>query len=228
MRFVKQHTNIRVRNLDFIQKNRNKRRHSVILPNSLRALIVGPSNCGKTNIMINLIESPNGLKFENIYLYSKSLHQPKYEYLKKLISPLKNIGFFPFTENEHVIPPDKAKPNSIMIFDDVACQKQNNIRSYFAMGRHHNIDSFYLCQTYTHIPKHLVRDNANMIFIFKQDELNMKHIYRDNVGSDMKIEKFYDMCRECWKDRYGFLIISKDDAIECGRYRKGFDVFIYI
>jgi len=32
-----------------------------------------------------------------------------------------------------------------MIFDDVACEKQNNIRSDFCMGRHKNIDSFYLC-----------------------------------------------------------------------------------
>jgi len=41
------------------------------------------------------------------------------------------------------------------------------------MGRHKNMDSFYRCQTYTHIPKHLIRDNANMIIMFKQDDLNM-------------------------------------------------------
>jgi len=42
------------------------------------------------------------------------------------------------------------------------------------MGRHKNIDSFYLCQTYS--PKHLIRDNANFIIMFKQDDLNMRHI----------------------------------------------------
>jgi len=75
-----------------------------------------------------------------------------------------------------------------MTFNDVACEKQNNIRSYFCMGRHKNTDSFYLCQTYTHVSKHLIRDTANMIIMFKQDDLNMRHIYRDHVNSD----KFYD------------------------------------
>jgi len=76
------------------------------------------------------------------------------------------MGYYTFSQNDEVLLPAKAKENSIMIFYDVACEKQDNIRSYFCMGRHKNIDSFYLCQTYTHIPKHLIRDNANMIIIF--------------------------------------------------------------
>lgn len=228
MRLIKQDTNILVRNLDFADNKQTNIRHSTLLPNSIRALIVGPSNCGKTNVMISLIESPNGLKFENIYLYSKSLYQPKYEYLRALILPIKGMGFYTFSDNDDVIPPDNAKPNSIMIFDDVACEKQNNIRSYFCMGRHKEIDSFYLCQTYTRIPKHLVRDNANMLIVFKQDDLNLKHIYNDHVGSDMEFENFYNICRECWKDKYGFLLINKDDEIQSGRYRKCFDTFVLV
>lgn len=227
MRLIKQHSNILVRNLDLNEKN-NVTKHSCLLPNSIRALIVGPSNCGKTNVMLSLIESPNGLKFRNIYIYSKSLHQPKYQYLRKLISSVKGMGLYTFSENEDVLSPDDAKVNSVMIFDDVACEKQNNIRSYFCMGRHKDIDSFYLCQTYTHIPKHLVRDNANIIIMFKQDELNLKHIYKDHVGSDMSFEMFQNLCKECWRDKYGFVVINKDDEISNGRYRKGFDVFIQV
>lgn len=226
MRLIKQHTNIKVRNLDFTDNN--EKRHGSLLPNTIRALIVGPSNCGKTNVMLSLIESPNGLIFKNIYLYSKSLYQPKYEYLRKLTSSINGMGYYTFSDNATVIPPEKAKENSIIIFDDVACDKQNNIRSYFCMGRHKHIDSFYLCQTYTRIPKHLVRDNANMLIVFKQDELNLKHIFNDHVGSDMNFETFHTMCRECWKDKYGFLVISKDDDASNGRYRKGFNIFISI
>lgn len=228
MRLVKQDTKIDVRNLDFVHNHPKTIKHSCLLPNSIRALIVGPSNCGKTNVMVSLIESPNGLKFENIYLYSKSLYQPKYEYLRQLITPIKGMGYFTFNNNEKVISSDMAKPNSIMIFDDVACEKQNNMRDYFTMGRHKNIDSFYLCQTYTHIPKHLVRDNANFIIMFKQDGMNMKHIYNDHVRGDMTFQEFERICQECWQDKYGFLIINKDNEITCGRYRKGFDTYIYI
>lgn len=226
MRLIKQQSNILVRNLDF--EENKARRHSSLLPNSIRALIVGPSNCGKTNVMLSLIESPNGLKFKNIYVYSKSLYQPKYEYLKKLIKSVKGMEYFTFSENEDVISPDSIKPNSLMIFDDVACEKQNTIRSYFCMGRHKNVDSFYLCQTYTRIPKHLIRDNANMIIMFKQDELNLKHVFNDHVGSDMNLDKFREICRECWKEKYEFLVISKDDEINSGRYRKGFNIFIHV
>jgi len=49
-------------------------RHNSLLPNTIRALLDGPSNCGKTNVMLSLIESLNGLKFENIYVLSKSLY----------------------------------------------------------------------------------------------------------------------------------------------------------
>lgn len=224
MRLVEQQAKLPVGNVDFIQKKAP--RHSILLPNSIRCLIVGPSNCGKTNVMISLIESPNGLKFENVYIYSKSLYQPKYEYLKKLISSIKGLRLFTFSNNEDVVQPEEVRQNSIMIFDDVACDKQNNIKIYFSMGRHKNVDSFYLCQTYTRIPKHLLRDNANMIILFKQDNLNLKHIYNDHVGSDMSFEKFKEICHECWKDKYGFLTISKNDDINSGRYRKGFHIFI--
>jgi len=95
--------------------------------------------------MLCLIESPNGLKFENDYKFSKRLYQPKYEYLKKLIKPIIGMGYHTFFHNEGVLDPSEAKNNSIMIFDDVGCEKQDNIRPYFCMGRHKNIDSFYLC-----------------------------------------------------------------------------------
>ncbi|XP_059217535.1 uncharacterized protein LOC131994716 [Stomoxys calcitrans] len=214
MRLIEQTTQIAVKNIDNVCSQKKRIVHSTLLPNSIRALIVGPSNCGKTNVMISLIESPNGLKFRNIYIYSKSLYQPKYQYLKKLITPIKGINLFTFSENEKVISPAKANMHSIMVFDDVICDKQNTIRDYFCMGRHKHIDCFYLCQTYTRIPKHLIRDNANMIIIFKQDEMNIKHIYNDHVLGDMTFKDFLKLCSECWKDKYGFLIVSKDDPID--------------
>ena len=227
MRLVKQRIQLNVNNADVEQKN-TKIVHSPLLPNSIRALIVGPSNCGKTNVMISLIVNPNGLKFKNIYIYSKSLYQPKYQYLKKLIEPIKGMNLYTFSDNEAVISPDKAKHNSIFIFDDVICGKQSSIRDYFCMGRHKQIDCFYLCQTYTKIPKHLIRDNANMIVIFKQDEMNLRHISNDHVIGDMEFKTFLKICNECWKDKYCFVVISKDDGINKGRYRKGFDNFIHL
>lgn len=173
------------------------------------------------------IVHPNGLRFENVYLYSKSLSQPKYQYLKRLLSRVKGVGYFPFSDHEEVIKPEEARPNSLMIFDDIACEKQDNVRAYFCMGRHKNVDSFYLCQTYARIPKHLVRDNTNFLVVFRQDEMNMRHIYEDHVNTDMSFIQFKGICSKCWSgSKYSFLVIDKDRELNDGRYRRGFDCFI--
>ena len=53
------------------------KRHGNLLANSVQAIFCGPSNCENTNAFITLLTHPNGLRFENIYIYSKSLNQPK-------------------------------------------------------------------------------------------------------------------------------------------------------
>jgi hypothetical protein len=204
------------------------RRHGPLLPRSIRGLIIGPSNCGKTNIIISLLLNPKGLRFENVYIYSKSLYQPKYEYLKKVLTPIKGLGFYTFSDTTNIVEPSHAKPNSIFIFDDIMCEKQDVIRSYFSMGRHRNVDCFYLAQTYSRIPKQLVRDNANFIVMFKQDEMNLRHIFSDHVSPDVTFQQFLDMCAKCWDNKYGFMVIDKDSELNAGRYRKGFDNYIYL
>lgn len=219
-----------VLNFDSITSNdiKTPKRHGPLLPNTIRAVFCGPSNCGKTNALLSLITHPNGLRFANIYVYSKSLSQPKYKFLNNLIEPLDELNYFPFSDNEEVVSIDNAKENSLFIFDDVACEKQNNIKAYFCMGRHKAVDCFYLSQSYARIPKHLVRDNLNFLILFKQDELNLRHIYDDHVNTDMTYDKFKELCLACWKDKYSFLVIDKDSDIDNGRYRKNFDCFVVI
>jgi len=65
------------------------------------------------------------------------------------------------------------------------------------MGRHVNVDCFYFCQTYARIPKHLIRDNANLLILFKQDYTNLKHVYNDHVN--MSYDEFCLSCRDCWQ-----------------------------
>lgn len=144
------------------------------------------------------------------------------------MKPLNQIGYCEYESSEEIIPPDKANDYSVIIFDDVVCDSQSTIRDYYCFGRHKNIDCFYLCQTYSSIPKQLIRDNANFIVLFKQDHTNLKHIYEDHVNVDMSYEKFKEICSFCWEKPYGFLVINKDSAMNDGRYRDGFHNFINI
>jgi hypothetical protein len=81
MKLMAQDIEFQVTNLDVGTSNAIRDKHSLLFPNSIRALICGPSAAGKTNLMLHLLMNPNGLKFQNLYVYSKSLNQPKYLYL---------------------------------------------------------------------------------------------------------------------------------------------------
>lgn len=229
MHIIKHKDNLSIKNLDSVcENNETERRHGVLLPSSIRCIIVGPSNCGKTNVIISLLIHPNGLCFKNIYIFSKSLYQSKYEYLRKVLEPIKDIGYYTYNNSTEILKPNEAKDHSVFVFDDVISENQLPIRMYFSMGRHRKVDSFFLGQSYSRIGKQLIRDNCNFLIVFKQDDTNLRHIYSDHVSPDMSFQRFQDMCAICWNEKYGFLVIDKDRELENGRYRKEFDGFIYL
>lgn len=225
MKLVKQSTSLNIDKIG-VEQNPSTHRHSILLPNTIRCIICGPSNCGKTNIMISLLLNENGLRFHNVYLYSKTAFQPKYKFLEEVLSKIPAVKLFIFQNEKNVIHPHNALENSVFIFDDVVCENQTNIRNYFSMGRHKKVDCFYLSQTYSKIPKQLIRDNANLLIIFKQDDINLKHIYDEHVNSDLSWKDFKSLARDIWKDKFACLIINKDCEFNKGRYRKSFDLFV--
>ena len=77
-------------NFDSITNEKNKEHNEKwpYIPDHLyRILINGGSGSGKTNALINLINEQNDIN--KIYLYSKDLSEPNYEYL---IEKCENIG----------------------------------------------------------------------------------------------------------------------------------------
>lgn len=203
------------------EKNREKR-HSELLPDSIRCLIVGPSNSGKTNALMSLLLHPNGLRFSNVYVWSKSLEQPKYRKLKEIIDPIEGVNFYGFSNSEEI--PAKPKPDSVCIFDDLAEANHRRVMQYFSYARHFGCDCFYLGQTYSRIPKQLLRDNANLIVLFKQDDHNLHRAYDEHVGASVSWPEFKKMCEICWKEPHGFITIDKDGD----NYRRGFDEYFSI
>jgi hypothetical protein len=203
--------------------NMKMKKHGTLFPNSVRCLVVGISAAGKTNLVITLLTHVNGLKFQNLYVYSKSLEQPKYDYLDKIFGCMKDQTF---SNSSEVIPIDSVKPNSVFIFDDVITENQSMIRGFFCRSRHKGIDCVYLSQSYAKLLKHLLRENANFLILFRQDSLSLKHIFEDHVNPDMSYQKFLQLCKICWKDKHDFIVIAKDYPLNNGRYRKGFNTFI--
>ena len=69
---------------DFSRKYRMvKRMNNPLLPNNIRGLIIGKSNCGKTTVLLNLLLQPNWLDYNHLYVFGNTLHQQEYQILKK-------------------------------------------------------------------------------------------------------------------------------------------------
>lgn len=227
MKFVKQPYNFQVDKICLSLNDVGQiRRHGNYLPNTIRCLICGPSNCGKTNLMIGLLLHEKGIHYHNLYIYSKTLFQPKYQFLFNVLKLVTEVNVHKYTENNEIDSPRDAEMDSVIVFDDVACENQTNIRDYFSMGRHKRIDCFYLNQTYSKIPKQLIRDNANLIILFRQDDVNLKHVYDEHVNTDMNWSQFREMCTQIWSKPYNYLVINKDCDKNHGRYRMNFDTFV--
>ena len=63
--------------------------------------------------------------------------------------------------------PDPRDLNSenknLMIFDDLLLERQNKCEYYYILGRHSNVDCFYLSQNYFKLPRQTIRENTNFI-----------------------------------------------------------------
>lgn len=224
MRFVEQP--VRIETVEVEEGGSKEGRHGHLLPDSVRAVICGPSGCGKTQALVSLLLSKNGLRFRNVYVYSKSLAQPKYQHLERIFAGVPEVGYHTFSNDADIVTPDQADGYSIMVFDDIAGESQRVVRQYFCMGRHFHVDSVYLCQSYAQIPKHLVRENLNLLLLFPQDQQNLRHVHANHVNSDMTFDTFLTMCRQVWEKPYNFLLINKDVPIAEGRYRSGYNTHI--
>lgn len=126
MRIEKQTFSLSISNYDDLFDSNQFKKHGVTFGgSSKRAIIVGPSDWGKTNILLTLILHANGLRFTNIHLYSKSLHQEKYEHLRKVMQPLRDIGYYKYQNGEDVIESELIKPYSLLVFDDILSCNQD-------------------------------------------------------------------------------------------------------
>lgn len=202
----------------------SKGRHGPLLPENIRGVICGPSNCGKTCVALGLLLHPLGLRYKNVYIFSNSIFQPKYQKLKNVIAGIPEMTFH--GSQNVLLPVDQIKPYSVVIFDDFQHNSQTEIQRYFSMGRHFQVDVFFICQTYSYITKQLLRDNLNLVVLFEMDPLNLKHVFSDHVASsDISFTEFTNMCKKCWQRPYGFMVINKDSPNDQGRYRFGFDEF---
>ena len=65
--------------------------HAAIFPKNVFCVMAGSTGSGKTNLMLNLLMKEKILNYSNVYVYSTTLYQPAYIYLKEYYERLENI-----------------------------------------------------------------------------------------------------------------------------------------
>ena len=70
-----------IKNLSWNEHIANKNNHPLLLK-SLRGLIIGKSGCGKTVLLLNLLQ-PGWLDYSKLSVFGKSLFQPEYKILRR-------------------------------------------------------------------------------------------------------------------------------------------------
>ncbi|ELT95234.1 hypothetical protein CAPTEDRAFT_65842, partial [Capitella teleta] len=208
----------------------------LLLPKSIRGVIIGKSSCGKTTLLLNLLLRPGWLDYNNLSVFGKSPFQPEYQAIMRLfdlrdevmrmhVSPSALVEQWAkeirdkwdiecnFYESAEDVPDPRdlsTENKNLMIFDDLLLEKQNKCESYYIRGRHSNVDCFYLSQNYLKLPRQTIRENTNFICLFSQDLKNINRIYSDHASQDMTKEEFRKLCKTAWGKTHGFVVIDLD------------------
>lgn len=181
--------------------------HGLILP--FRALIIGPSGGGKTNVLMNILHATSG-SFSRIVICLKSMQEPLYQYLQKQVP---EIEFY----EDGIIPDlDMFDPsiNNLIVFDDlVNADKETHkkIDEYYIRARKKNVSLCYLTQSYFKTSK-TVRINCQYIFVKHLSSLRDLKLIVSDYAIDKKIEEILDIYKKATKDKLGFILIDLIDS----------------
>ena len=201
------------------KKKKASKQHELI-PSNLRALLVGPSYSGKTNLLINFIAIPKYMDYDIVVIFTSTANQKIYQRLREAFDKCGESRRLVFTQDEAFFDDLEEDTQYLVVFDDVMLHKQLVIMHVFTHGRHRNMNCLYLAQNYNRIPAQLVRDNSNFLCLFSQCDRNLKKIYEDHCNNDVhSFQEFKRMCLECWQKEFNFLTINKTLSRRNGKYR---------
>ena len=154
-----------------------------------RHIIIGPSNVGKTYYMLKVLEKMDNKR--PIHIITRSPNQ------------------YPNYKTSTEIKPINKYKLSIVIFDDMlGAKKSSQIDEFFTRGRHEDIDVYYISQSYFALPRQSIRNNSDILILFKQTLRDVQSMYYDIGAYDMKYDEFKEMCHKAWDERYNYLCID--------------------
>ena len=187
-----------------------------------RILIIGCSETGKTNALLNLINNKQDI--DKIHLYAKDPYEDKYQYL---INKRESVGLKHFNDPKAFIEYSNDMHDAYknidnynlnkeikilivfdMIADMISNKKLNSIvTELFITCRKLNISLVFISQPYFKVPKD-VRNNSIHFFIMKIPNKRELQKIAINHSSDINTKDFFEIYRKNADKPYSFLVIG--------------------
>ena len=183
-------------NLDAIT-NKNKKDNEKNWP--YRMLIIGPAGSEKTNALLNLIQKQDNKNLINkIYLYTKDLSEPKYQFLIKKCedAEIKNLNdpsaFIEYSNTMDDVYANidgynpRRKRKILILFDDMIADIMTNkkfqaiIKELFIRCRKVNTYLVFITQFFFRVPKDVRLNPAHYLIMKIHNTRELKQIAIDH------------------------------------------------
>jgi len=220
--------------------------HPLLIPPKSRVIIVGGSGCGKTNFLVNALVKPQ-IKYEKIYMYSKNLHQPKYQFLHKELlntefilnkgarvkkrEPFKIIEAWSDDIND-LISLDELKKKkeylNLIVIDDFPIlnkQQEKAVTKLYTMARHYGATVIYLQQLYFQLNRG-IRNNLTHIIIFNNNNKKEKELLSRELGANLDSGEFSRIYNKILSKKYNWMMIDNTHDDINKMYREGYTKFL--
>lgn len=203
-----------------------------VLPiHPFRMYIVGASQSGKTNLVLNLLTRPEMYRDfygQNILVISPTarnldksyevLNLPPENYFPCSIDVLSRI----FELSKQAKRENRDKP-LLIILDDIIANKtfcrSKELIELLVQSRHYNISCMILSQSYHRIDK-TIRLNCSCIIYFKGSNRELEILADDFCPPGYSKRQFMKLIAQTTDPKYSFLFIDLHRTIDQARYRQ--------
>jgi len=215
-------------NLSKNKKPKNWKQHHI--HHNSHILCIGATGTGKTNTLMNYILRSSG-EFKQIIIFTGSTtEEPLYKALlenNNNVEIYNDIDEMPSLDSFDEENMDKNK--KLIIWDDfinLTPKELKKIFKYIVSSRKYGCSNFLMSQSYTSVPKIIVR-NVNYIILFKiNDNISIDNIIRNHNLTNIDKDLFKEVYRLSTQQPLDFILLDFKSNDEKDRIRYNFLNFL--
>ena len=211
-------------------KNRPKNWNNHHIEHNSHILCIGQTGTGKTNALIDYLMRSNN-EFNKIVVFTGSTtDEPLYQELKNSDANIEfytDINEMPKLEDLEC----KGMQNQpkLIVFDDwinLPEKELKEIYKYIVSSRKYGCSCFIMAQSYTSVPKIILR-NVNYIILFKiNDNVSIRNIIRNHNLNDIDIDLFKKAYHLSTDKPFSFMLLDFKSTDDKDRIRNNFLNFL--